>query len=64
MTGPTGRKLLETWYRSRTPDGALWCESRDPDEVVWRSDGHHCTFEKLELYEVSDGWQPWTPADA
>jgi hypothetical protein len=53
------RKLVNTWYRSLTPDGKVWCESRDPDEVQRMSKGKNCTYEKYETYEVATGWEAW-----
>ena len=50
---------VRTYYRSLTPDGKLWCETRDPEEVIERSQGMDCTFERVDVYEVTEGWQPW-----
>ena len=54
------RQIVRTYYKSLTPNGNMWCESRDPDEV--RRHTHpteKLTYEKFEIYEISDGWQTW-----
>jgi hypothetical protein len=54
---------VRTYYRSRTPDGCIWCESRDPDEV--RRMKHPVlpiTLERMDVYEFTSGWQPWSLA--
>lgn len=60
----TGLELPErvpyrTWYRSLTPDGAVWCESTDPDEVVRMSAGRKgLRYEKsvVELVTTESDW--------
>lgn len=54
-------RLVRTYYRSFTSDGRLWCESKDSDEVIGVSKGQKCTFERVEYFEITDGWQPWEP---
>lgn len=51
---------VRQYYRSLTPDGKLWCESRDPEEVRRMSVSKGCTFERLDVYEITEGWKPWT----
>jgi len=53
------RKLIRTYYRSVLPDGSIWCESRDPEEVKRMSEGRDCAFDKLDIYETTDGWEEW-----
>jgi hypothetical protein len=56
---PEGQvSLFSTWYRSHR-DGETWCESSDPGEVAG-SGGD--SFQKLETWQVSGGWQPWDPS--
>jgi hypothetical protein len=40
-------------------DGETWCEGGDPEDVAG-SGGD--SFEKLETWQVSSGWQPWDPS--
>jgi hypothetical protein len=54
----TPRIVVRTYYRSLI-DGELWCESRRPREVLEQTEGKDATFEKLEVFETTDGWQPW-----
>lgn len=61
-TKPTGEPV-RTYYRSLTPDGKLWCESRDPDEVVQRSEGEGITFERSDVWMVTQGWKHWNPTE-
>lgn len=49
----------KTWYRSLYGNGRVWCESSDPDEVREMSKGKDCTFERYDIYEVTERWQPW-----
>ncbi|MBO0829845.1 MAG: hypothetical protein J2P24_18900 [Streptosporangiales bacterium] len=57
------RLRFTTLYRSRTPDGAVWCESRDPDDI--RRHPHPTeplTYEQLVTYNLTAGWEPWAVA--
>jgi hypothetical protein len=51
-------ELFSVWYRSLLPDGSVWCESSDPDEVL-DSETPGLTFQKKEVYKVSEGWVEW-----
>lgn len=53
-----------TWYRSLAPDGTLQCESSNPRDFAPGQSCHgqpNLTFERLQQWTATDGWQPWTP---
>ena len=59
---PLHVRHLKTLYRSVRADGTVWCESSDPRDPVTRTNGlTDLRFQRFDMYEVSDGWQPWTP---
>jgi hypothetical protein len=56
---------VRTYYRSRTPDGMIWCESRDPDEVRrMRHPVLPVTLERMDVYEFTPGWRTWSPSES
>lgn len=51
-------KPIRILYRS-VRDNQLWCESSSAEEVVRMTPYLDATFEKLEYYEVTTGWEEW-----
>lgn len=51
---------MSVWYRSKTPDGKVWCESSYPSDVSEDDKTFtDLTFEKKEVYRVTEGWVEW-----
>lgn len=56
----SNKKLAYVWYRSSLPEGGVWCETSSLEELR-QHDVPGLIYTRHEVYEVSDGWQPFDP---
>lgn len=58
-------RVTSTYYRAIGPDKRLICESKNAEHVLdtVRYVDVPVTFQRMVIFENSDGWQPWNPEE-
>lgn len=54
------RVCVRSYWRSLLPDGSVWTESKSLEEVIEQAEHatEPLTFQRMDVYEVSNGWEP------